>query len=72
MLLDPETALILFVVGGVFSVATFTLYKTAEEAGPRLSAPDLLPAPPWEGLPIPRGFYTKPEVMSNILRGIKR
>ena len=67
-MLDPETGLILFIVGGIGTIATFTLFKTAEEAGPKLTIGDLRPAAPWEGLPIPVFFYTKPELIEELRR----
>jgi len=67
-MLDPETGLILFVVGGIGTIATFTLFKTAEEAGPKLTLGDLLPLAPWEGPPLPRFTKTKPELLANLRR----
>ena len=67
-MLDPETGLILFIVGGIGTIATFTLFKTAEEAGPKLTMGDLRPAAPWEGLPIPIFFYKKPGLLAELRR----
>lgn len=67
-MLDPETGIILFIVGGIGTIATFTLFKTAEEAGPKLTIGDLRPCLPWEGLPLPRFFYTKPELIEELRR----
>lgn len=67
-MLDPETGLILFIVGGIGTIATFTLFKTAEEAGPKLTIGDLRPCFPWEGLPLPRFLYTKPELIEELKR----
>ncbi|HUV56894.1 MAG TPA: hypothetical protein VMV84_06645 [Dehalococcoidales bacterium] len=67
-MLDPETGLILFIVGGIGTIVTFTLFKTAEEAGPKLTINDLRPAAPWEGLPLPVFFYKKPELLEELRR----
>ncbi len=67
-MLDPATGLILFVVGGIGTVATFTLFKTAEKAGPKLTMGDMLPLAPWEGPPLPRFTKTKPDLMANLRR----
>jgi hypothetical protein len=64
-MLDPETGLILFVVGGIGTVASFIAYKEAQTIGASLSAEDLLPAlPPYP--PLPRFVFTKPNVVSSI------
>ena len=45
---DPGTALILFVVGGIATVVTFTAYRFATSEGPDLSTrlPSFLPKLP--------------------------
>jgi len=64
-MLDPETGLILFVVGGVGTVATFTAFKVAQQIGPQIEARDLLPAPfPYP--PVPRFLFTKTEVLAEV------
>lgn len=65
-MLDPGTGLILFVVGGIGTVVTFTLFKTAQKAGPKLTMNDLRPCFPWEGLPLPRFVYTKPGLIEEL------
>ena len=67
-MLDPATGAILFLVGGIGTVATFTLFKVAGEAGPKLTINDLRPCLPWEGLPLPRFVYTKPEFLKELRR----
>ncbi|MBA7633286.1 hypothetical protein ES703_40849 [subsurface metagenome] len=67
-MLDPETSLILFVVGGVGTLVSFTAFKVAQQIGPRLSLTDLLPLAPWEGPPLPRFTKTKPELLANLRR----
>ena len=67
-MLDPETGLFLFIIGGIGTVASFTLFKTAEEAGPKLTMGDLRPAAPWEGLPLPVFLYKKPELIAELRR----
>ena len=66
--IDPETILIVGLVGGLGAAATYSTFHLAERAGPRLSLRDLLPAPPWVGLPLPMFFYTKPELLSELRR----
>ena len=67
-MIDPETLLIVAVVGGLGAAGTFATYHYAQKAGPKLTLKDLRPAAPWEGLPFPIFFYTKPEVLAE-LRG---
>jgi len=57
-MLDPETGLILFVVGGLGAVTSFTAYDAAERLGPQLTTSDFLPAPP-PYPPLPRLFFNK-------------
>ena len=68
MPLDPGTGLIMFIVGGIGIMVSFSAFKIAQQVGPKLSMSDLLPAPPWVGLPIPMAFYTKPEVLAEARR----
>lgn len=63
-MLGPGTSLILFIVGGVGAVAYFTTWDVAKEVGPKITAADLLPAPP-PYPPLPRFLY-KPEVMESL------
>ena len=65
-MLDPETGLIMFVVGGIGTVVSFNIFKIATEIGPKIGLVDLLPAPPPQ-LPVPRFLY-KPEVMEVLRR----
>jgi len=37
-------------------------------AGPKLTINDLRPCLPWEGLPLPRFVYTKPELLAELRR----
>jgi len=64
--IDPETLLIVGVVGGMGAAATYATFHHAEKAGPKLTISDLRPAFPWEGLPFPIFFYTKPEVLAEM------
>ena len=67
-MIDPETLLIVAVVGGLGAAGTFATYHYAQKAGPKLILKDLRPAFPWEGLPFPVFFYTKPEVLRELRR----
>jgi len=63
-LIDPETGLILFILGGIGTVVSFSAFKAAEEIGPNIEANDLLPAPfPYP--PVPRFFFKK-ELMESL------
>ena len=53
-MIDPETGLILFILGGIGTVVSFSAFKAAEEIGPNIGANDLLPMPPDQGPPLPR------------------
>lgn len=66
--IDPETLLIIGVLGGLGAIGTFAAYDFAEKAGPELTLADLRPAAPWEGLPLPIFFYTKPELLAELRR----
>jgi len=66
MLLDPGTGLIMFVVGGIGTLVSFTAFKTAQEIGPKIEPSDLLPMPP-PAPPLPRFLY-KPGVMESMRR----
>ncbi len=66
-MLELPTAALIFVVGGVGTVATFTGFKIAREIGPQLEPRDLLPMPPpWP--PVPRFIYEKPELLQSLRR----
>lgn len=67
-MIDPETLLIVGVIGGIGAAATFASYHYAAKAGPRLTLADLRPAFPWEGLPLPVFMYKKPEVLRELRR----
>ena len=66
-MLDPETGIILFVVGGIGTLVSFTAFKVAQQIGPKLEAGDLLPMPPPHP-PLPRFMFTKPELLSELRR----
>lgn len=64
-MIDPETGLILFVIGGIGTVATFTAFKVAERLGPEIGPKDLLPMPP-PYPPLPRVLWKKPELLRRV------
>lgn len=66
--IDPETLLIVGIVGGLGAAGTFATYHCAQKAGPKLSLSDLLPLAPWEGPPLPRFTKTKPELLAELGR----
>jgi len=65
-MLDPETGLIMFIVGGIGTVVSFTAFKIAQQIGPGISISDLRPCLPHEGPPIPIFLVTKPEVVKGL------
>jgi len=65
---DPETLLFIGIIGGLGATATYGAFHYAEKAGPKLTINDLRPCFPWEGLPLPRFVYTKPELMAELRR----
>ena len=65
---DPETLLIVGLIGGLGAAATYSTFHIAGRAGPKLTLKDILPAPPWVGLPLPLFFYTKPELLAELRR----
>ena len=67
-MLDPETGLFLFIIGGIGTVASFSAFAAAEKLGPKIVASDLLPMPfPYP--PLPRFLYSKPELASALVGG---
>ena len=66
--IDPEILLIVGLVGGAGAAATYGTFHYAEKIGPKITLADLLPAPPWVGLPFPMFFYTKPELLAELRR----
>lgn len=66
-MIDPETGLLLFIIGGIGTVVTFGAFSTAEKLGPKIEPKDLLPMPP-PYPPLPRFFYTKPELLRELRR----
>lgn len=64
----PVTLLIVGAIGGFGAAATYGTFEYAEKLGPKLSLGDLRPAFPWEGLPFPVFFYTKPELVEELRR----
>jgi hypothetical protein len=66
-MLNPGTAALLLIVGGVGTVATFTGFDIAQKVGPQLEPKDILPMPP-PYPPLPRFIYEKPEVLDSLKR----
>jgi len=67
MMPDPETLLMVGVIGGLAAAGTLLAFKFAEGAGPLLSPEDLLPMPP-PYPPVPRFMYTKPGLPTEMRR----
>ena len=68
MPLNPATLVIVGVVGGIGMAATYTAFDYAQKVGPELKLSDFRPSLPWEGLPFPIFFYTKPELLAEVRR----
>lgn len=68
MFLPFGFALTVAIVGAVGAVAGATALETGRKIGPQIKPSDLRPAFPWEGLPLPIFFYTKPEVLAEMRR----
>jgi len=64
----PPMLLIVGAIGGLGAAATYGAFHYAEKVGPNLTLGDLRPSLPWEGLPLPRFFYTKPELLQDLRR----
>jgi len=61
------TMIIVGVIGGLGSIATYGAFHYAEKLGPNLTLADLLPALP-PNPPVPRFFLTKPELLEKLRR----
>ena len=68
LVIDPEVLLIVGAVGGLAAATTYGTFHYAEKVGPQIELKDLRPAFPWEGLPVPVFFYTKPEILNELKR----
>ena len=66
-MINPVTGGIIFLIGGVGTVATFTAFKVAREVGPKIEPSDLLPMPP-PAPPLPRFMFTKPGLLAELRR----
>ena len=62
--IDPETLLIVGVIGGLGAAGTFATYDYAQKTGPKLALEDLLPMPP-PYPPLPRLMF-KPELLAEL------
>ena len=61
-MLDPRIALIVAIIAGIGALVSYESYELAKRVGPMITAKDLLPVSPGEGLPVPR-LFKMPEVM---------
>lgn len=64
----PATLLMIGMITGIGGVASYTAFHYAEKARSELTINDLRPCLPWEGLPLPRFVYTKPELLAEVGR----
>lgn len=68
MVLDPQFALLVFVVGGATSVVGAAAWNIGRKVSPMIDSSDLVPmAPPYP--PLPRFLWDRPEVMQAIFGG---
>ena len=63
MIINPTTALIVFVIVGTSGVVMYTAFDKARKLGAEVQLAELRPCFPWEGLPVPKFIVTKPEVL---------
>jgi len=68
MPVNPGALLVVGLVTGLGGVITYSAFHYAEKAGPKLTINDLRPCFPWEGWPLPRFVYTKPELLEELRR----
>ena len=66
--MNPVVLLVVGVIGGVGAATTYAAFEHLERAETSLTLSDLRPALPWEGLPFPIFFYTKPDVLQSMRR----
>ncbi len=67
-MIGPVYALIVATVGAVGAVAGVSALEAGRRIGPKLTLADLRPSMPWEGFPLPRFVYTKPELLAELRR----
>lgn len=65
-MLNPESVAAIFVIGGLGAAGSYALYRAVDAVGPELEPGDLLPAPPWEGPPLPRFVFRKPGLAGKV------
>ena len=70
-MVNPETVAAVFVIGGVGAAVSYVIYRAVDATGPELQPGDLLPAPPWEGPPLPRFMLRRPEVTTRALQAVE-
>jgi len=63
-MVNPETLAAVFIIGGVAAAGSYVVYRAVDAVGPELEPGDLLPAPPWEGPPLPRFMLRNREIMA--------
>lgn len=61
-MINPVTVVLIGVIGGLGAAGTYVAFRRVESAENGLTIEDLRPSMPWEGLPLPRFVYTKPEL----------
>ena len=69
-MVNPETVAAIFVIGGVGAAGSYVIYRAVDAVGPDLQLGDLLPAPPWEGPPLPRFMLRKPEILAKAYQAV--
>ena len=63
-MVNPETVAAIFIIGGVGAAVSYGVYRAVDAVGSELEPGDLLPAPPWQGPPVPRFMLRKPEILT--------
>lgn len=67
-MVNLETVAAIFIIGGLGAAGSYVVYRAVDAVGPDLEPGDLLPAPPWEGPPLPRFMLRKPEILRHAYR----
>lgn len=68
--MNIESLVIVGVLGGLGAAGSYAAYNFVDKIGPELQPGDLLPTPPWEGLPKPRFVKRDPDLLPRALKSM--